>query len=261
MLLAHALGTTRVQLVIDAMRPLVSAELATFRELVKRRRTREPVAYILGRREFYGRTFLVDSRVLVPRPDTGTLVDVALARTQARSMCLRALDLCTGSGAVGITLARERPTSCVLATDASADALHVARDNALRLGAYNVGFRQGELFDALVPNRTLEPRRFDLVVSNPPYIAGAEIASLAPDVRDFEPRLALEGGEDGLGVVRRIVARAPEFLANGGTLALEVGAGQSASVASLLEERGFTNVTTSRDFARIERVVDGAWWS
>src|SRR5271170_6766306 len=141
-LLAHALGTTRMQLVIDAKRPLEPEELVRFRDLVKRRRAREPVAYLVGVREFYGRQFRVDRRVLVPRPDTETLVDVALARTEARSLSMRALDLCTGSGCVAITLARERPTCFVVATDVSADALLIARENALRLGAYNVAFRE-----------------------------------------------------------------------------------------------------------------------
>jgi release factor glutamine methyltransferase len=240
--------------VLDAMRPLAADELSRFRELVKRRRSREPVAYILGQREFYGRTFRVDARVLVPRPDTETLVDVALARTTERSMSMRALDLCTGSGCVAITLARERPTSRVHATDASAEALTVARDNALRLGAYNVSFARGDLYDAAPAGA-----RFDLVVANPPYVPAGQVGSLMADVRQFEPRLALDGGVDGLSLVRRIVAGAPDVLAPAGTLAIEVGAGQAAEAAALLSARGFCDVTVSRDYARIDRVVDGRW--
>src|SRR5262249_39431210 len=138
LLLGHALSCTRVQLVIDGGRLLEPAELGRFRDLVRRRRAREPVAYLVGVREFYGRTFRVDKRVLVPRPDTETLVEEALERTRHVSMSMRALDLCTGSGCVAVTLARERPTSAVTGTDVSADALAVARDNALRLGAYNL---------------------------------------------------------------------------------------------------------------------------
>jgi release factor glutamine methyltransferase len=253
-LLAHALGTTRIQLVIDAMRPLQADELGRFRELVKRRRAREPVAYILGQREFYGRAFRVDPRVLVPRPDTETLVAVALDRTRDRSLSLRALDLCTGSGCVAITLARELPTSRIHATDLSAEALVVARDNALRLGAYNVSFRRGDLYDAVSTGQ-----RFDLIVSNPPYVPAGDVPHLMADVREFEPRVALDGGADGLTLVRRIVADAPRVLVPGGRIALEVGAGQAGEAAAILEAGGFRRIASSRDYARIERVLDAIW--
>jgi release factor glutamine methyltransferase len=254
-LLAHALGTTRMQLVLDAKRPLAPEELARFRDHVKRRRAREPVAYLLGTREFYGRPFRVDKRVLIPRPDTETLVDVALARTEGCSLSMRALDLCTGSGCVAVTLARQRPTACVHATDLSDDALAVARDNALRLGAYTVSFRRGDLFDAL----PAECGPFDVIVSNPPYIATPEVEALDRDIKEFEPRLALDGGADGLDVVRRIIDLAPPRLARGGFLAIEVGAGEAAAAAKAFEARGFTHVNVTRDLARIERVVDGMW--
>jgi release factor glutamine methyltransferase len=252
LLLCRALGATRIQLIVDAKRPLAEGELAAMRELVKRRRTREPMAYILGEREFYGRTFRVDKRVLVPRPDTETLVTVALARTRAVSLSMRALDLCTGSGCVAITLARERPTSSVFACDVSADALAVARENALRLGAYNVALRQGDLFAAVEPER-----RFDVVTANPPYVPTGDVPSLMADVRDHEPRLALEGGADGLAVVRRIVADAPAHLVSGGLLAVEVGAGEAPAVAALFGAAGLAEVEVERDYARIERVVSG----
>ncbi len=254
-LLAFALRSDRMQLVLDATRPLMPDELARFRDLVKRRRAREPVAYLRGEREFYGRVFRVDGRVLVPRPDTETLIDVALARTESVSMCMRGLDLCTGSGCVAITLARQRPTTHLHATDLSAAALAVAQDNALRLGAYNVSFGLGDLFAGLESRRGT----FDLVVANPPYIPTAEVATLPPDIKDFEPRMALDGGPDGLALVRRIVGEAPAFLAPGGVLALEIGAGEAPDVARLLTERGFRDVTSTRDLGRIERVVDGRW--
>jgi release factor glutamine methyltransferase len=252
LLLGRALTATRIQMIVDAKRPLQPDELARFRDLVKRRRAREPVAYILGEREFHGRTFLVDRRVLIPRPDTETLVDVALERTRPRSMSMRALDLCAGSGCVAVTIARERPTSLVVATDVSDDALAVARSNALRLGAYNVAFRRGDLFDAVDP-----ACRFDLVTANPPYVPAGEIASLQPEVRDYEPRLALAAGDDGLDLVRRIVAEAPAHLADGAVIALEVGYGEAAAAAALFESAGFADVTVRRDYARIERVVSG----
>jgi release factor glutamine methyltransferase len=252
LLLGHALGLTRIQLIVDSKRPLASEELARVRDLVKRRRAREPIAYILGQREFYGRVFRVDRRVLVPRPDTEALVDVALERTRAVSMAMRALDLCTGSGCVAITLARERPTAGVFASDVSDDALAVARDNAVRLGAYNVAWRRGDLFDAVEPSR-----RFDLVTANPPYIAAGEVPTLPLDIRQFEPHLALSAGDDGLDVLRRLVARAPTHLAAGGVLATEVGAGQAAAVVAMFEGAGFADVEVRRDYGRIERVVSG----
>jgi release factor glutamine methyltransferase len=252
LLLARALGVTRIQLIVDAKRTLEPEELARVRDLVKRRRAREPIAYILGEREFYGRVFRVDKRVLVPRPDTEALVDVALERTRAVSMSMRALDVCTGSGCVAITLARERPTATVFGSDASDDALAVARANAARLGAYNVAWRTGDLFAAIEP-----PWRFDLVTANPPYIATADMGVLPPDVRDFEPRLALEAGDRGLGVLGRLVTDAPARLVEGGVLATEVGAGQARAVVELFERAGFRDVDVRRDYGRIERVVSG----
>ncbi len=251
-IVAFALGIDRTRVIIESLRPLEAGELALLRDLVKRRRSREPIAYLRGEREFYGRTFRVDSRVLVPRPDTEALVDVALARTAHVSLSMRQLDLCTGSGCVAITMARQRPTSKVLATDLSADALAVAHENAYRLGAYNVGFAQGDLF-AAVPAGS----RFDVITANPPYIPTDEIAGLMPDVRDFEPRAALDGGVDGLDFVRRIVAEAPPFLEPGGVLALEIGAGEAPAVRDLFVEHGYGDVQIERDYGKIERVVSG----
>lgn len=260
LLLARALATSRIQLIVEAKRTLEPHELVRLRELVKRRRAREPIAYILGEREFYGRPFRVDRRVLIPRPDTEALVDVAIERTRPVSMSMRALDLCTGSGCVAITLARERPTSFVVATDTSEGALDVARENALRLGAYNVALGLGDLF-AAVESRTTSfkpPCRFDLVTANPPYVPARDIALLEPDVRDFEPHAALDGGDDGLATLRRVVANAPAHLvARGGVLAVEVGAGEASSVVALFERAGFGQVEVRRDYGRIERVVSG----
>ena len=251
LILSDVLHLTRTQLILDYDRELEEPELTTLRGLVQRRRGREPLAYLRGHREFYGREFRVDRRVLVPRPDTETLVDVALRRT--RELGLRILDLCTGSGAVAISLAKERRTADVIGTDVSDDALRVARENAHRLGAYNVGFLRADLFEGL------RPSRFELVTANPPYIPSAEIATLMPDVRDHEPRLALDGGVDGLDLVRRIVHDAPNWLAPGGVLAVELGAGQAPDVERLFTERGFVEVARERDLAKIERVVSGAW--
>jgi release factor glutamine methyltransferase len=249
-LLAWSLGITRTKLIVDFERELTPDELGRFRDLVKRRRAHEPVAYLRGEREFFGRPFRVDSRVLIPRPDTETLVEAALARTRHVSMATRALDLCTGSGCVAITIARERPTACVFATDASDGALEVARGNAQRLGAYNVAFLHGDLYCGI-------ERRFDVITANPPYIPTAEIAALVPDIREHEPRLALDGGVDGLSIVRRLVAEAPGHLVRGGALAVEVAAEQAEAVAALFSHAGFVDVRRALDYAKIERVVHG----
>ncbi|MFO0552618.1 MAG: peptide chain release factor N(5)-glutamine methyltransferase [Polyangiaceae bacterium] len=258
LLLAHVLGTNRIGLVVDAERPLSKAELAAYRELHKRRRTGEPVAYMLGVREFYGRPFRVDRRVLIPRPDTEILVEVAMERTSARSLSGTAVDLCTGSGCVAITLAKERPTWSVIGTDLSADALEVARENAQRLGALpHVCFAQGDLFAAVA---ALAPRargRLNLVTANPPYIAEHERSELARTIIDFEPHLALFGGEDGLAITRRVVVEASEWLAPEGVLALEVGAGQAPAVAGFLRDRGYRDVESRKDYGGVERVVSG----
>jgi release factor glutamine methyltransferase len=251
-LVAYALGIDRTRVIIESLRPLEAGELSLLRELVKRRRSHEPIAYLRGSREFYGLTFQVDHRVLIPRPDTEALVDVALSRSSHVSLSMRLLDLCTGSGCVAITIARQRPTATVVATDISADALAVARVNAERLGAYNVAFVESDLFASLPSGA-----RFDVVTANPPYIATAEIPGLMADVRDFEPRLALDGGPDGLVLVRKIIAGARERLDASGLLALEVGAGEAGAVSALFEEHGYREIRVDRDYGRIERVVSG----
>ena len=256
-LVAYALGIDRTRVIIESTRPLEGAELKQLRDLVKRRRTHEPIAYLRGHREFYGREFLVDPRVLIPRPDTEALVDVALERSSHVSLSTRVLDLCTGSGCIAITLARQRPTARVVATDISEDALTVARENAYRLGAYNVAFRHGDLFAALDGASRLLSTTFDMVTANPPYIPSGDIPGLMPDVRDFEPRLALDGGTDGLDLVRRIVADAPRYLAVDGVLALEIGAGEAADTQTILEAAGYRDVAIARDYGKIERVVSG----
>ncbi len=256
LLLGKVLKAPRVKLVIDADRPLTKDELTAYRELHQRRRKGEPVAYLLGVREFYGRPFRVDARVLVPRPDTEILVEVALKRTDARSLSLRALDLCTGSGCVAITIARERPTARVIGTDISRDALDVARDNQVRLAAFNVAFLEADLF-ALPRHRG--PARFDLVTANPPYIPQGEAPELPADVRDFEPPHALFAGADGLDLLRLIVKEAPSHLEDGGVLAVELGAGQAPDVAALFVERGFTAIERAKDYGGHERVVSGIW--
>ncbi|HEY8431232.1 MAG TPA: peptide chain release factor N(5)-glutamine methyltransferase [Sandaracinaceae bacterium] len=252
LIVAHALGLSRVALYMDLDRPLTESERGAIRDLVKRRRQREPVAYIVGHKEFWGRRFEVSPAVLVPRPDTETLVERALAILPQESDA-RVLDLCTGSGIIGLTLAAERKALRADLTDLSEDALAVARRNAEALGvAERVRFFSGDLFAPLP-----EGSRYALVTANPPYVAEGELASLAPDVREHEPRLALAGGEDGFAVHRRIVAGAPRFLEPGGTILVEVGAGQAEALEAMLAARPEVEATARhRDLGGIERVVE-----
>lgn len=254
LLLAMVLGIDRIGLVLQHDRPLSKEELAAYRAMHVRRRAGEPVAYLRGEREFYGRQFVVDRRVLVPRPETELLVEVALERTRHLSLALRALDLCTGSGCVAVTLAKERPTASVLGTDLSEDALTVARLNAQRLGALpTVAFLRSDLFADIGAGEGV----FDLVTANPPYIPEADRATLDRGIVDFEPHLALFGGEHGFDVIDRIVTGAPAVLAPGGILAMEVGAGQADRAAAHMTEHGFTEVIVRRDYGGVDRIVSG----
>lgn len=252
LLAAHALSVTRVALYMDLDRPLTGEELSKVRELVKRRRAREPVAYILGRRELYGRSFAVGPAVLIPRPDTEALIERALAILPPQSEA-RVLDLCTGSGCIAITIACERPGTRADATDLSAEALEVARENATSLGvAERVRLLQGDLYAALP-----EPARYALVVANPPYVALRERDQLAPDVAEHEPHAALFGGEDGLDVIRRLVAGLGEVIEPEGHALIEVGAGQAAAVEALLAALPWVERTERhRDLGGVERVVE-----
>jgi len=253
LLLSEALGLDRIRLIMESRRPLSPGELAGFRELIKRRRAGEPIAYILGRREFFGLSFRVDRRVLIPRPDTEALVEVALERTQARYMFGTALDLCTGSGCVAISFAKRRPTWRVTATDLSEPALALACENALRLGAvFGMRFLSGDLFAPLAADE-----RFDLVTANPPYVPEADVAALDPGIRDFEPKLALSAGADGLALIRRILQEGVSHLGPGGVLALEVQYDQADRVVELFAEAGLVDVEKRRDLGGHERVVSG----
>jgi len=253
LLLGEALGFDRIKLIVEAERPLADDELGRYRDLIKRRRASEPIAYILGRREFFALPMRVDRRVLIPRPDTEILVETALRGTRERHLYGRMLDLCTGSGCVAIAFAKERPTWRVTAVDLSPDAAAVARENVRRAGVvHNVAVCEGDLFAALPAGA-----EFELITANPPYIPSAEIAGLDADVRDFEPRLALDGGADGLEVTRRLVGEALRYLRPGGLLALEGGFDQAPAVAALLEAHGFSQVARSKDLAGVERVVSG----
>ena len=250
LLVASALGVKRIALYLDLDRPFVASELSAVRALVERRRKREPMAYILGEREFYSRTFEVTRDVLIPRPDTELLVERALAALSTREGPL--LDLCTGSGAVAITVLAELPERTGVASDISASALAVARANAARHAVTErLSLREGDLFAVLEADE-----RFACITVNPPYIGTDEMAGLQPDVRDFEPHLALDAGRDALVFYRRIAQKAREHLSDDGVLMVEVGIGQAGAVRELFEQAGFASLTIHRDLAGIERVVE-----
>ncbi|HVP60164.1 MAG TPA: peptide chain release factor N(5)-glutamine methyltransferase [Myxococcaceae bacterium] len=251
LLLAHVLRTSRVRLYTDLDRPLEAGELAACRALIARRVAGEPTSYLTGTREFYGRPFSVDPRVLVPRPETELLVEAVL-QAVPKDGGVRLLDLCTGTGCVGITLALERPGARVVATEISSEAAEVARANATALGVTDrFEVRVGDLF---APAESEPP--FDAIAANPPYVPRGEIPTLSAEVRR-EPMLALDGGPEGLDVVRRIVAAAPGWLVPGGLLALEIGDGQGPAVRSLLEAAGYGSVRIERDLARQDRLALG----
>jgi len=251
-LLAHVLGIDRVGLYLAHDRPLDAEERARYRRSIERRRAGEPVAYITGVKEFYSLPFAVDARVLVPRPETELLVEEALGALGLAREGGRILDVGTGSGAIVVSLLRECPALGGDATDISADALAVAEQNALRHGVRD---RLRLLSGALDEPVRGEPP-YDLVVANLPYIPSGDLAGLPASVRDFEPHGALDGGPDGLALVRSLVARAPALLAPGASMLLEVGLGQAAVVAA--EAAGTKELEPARivpDYAGIDRVV------
>jgi release factor glutamine methyltransferase len=240
LLLADVLGVDRAALISHPRRPLEPADARRFQESARRRRDREPVAYITGRRGFRTIELAVDRRVLIPRPETEHVVEAALALPAGA----RVVDVGTGSGAIALALKAERPDLEVLATDSDPGALEVARANAARLGL-DVTFAQGDLLAGVEP--------VDAVLANPPYVSAGE--PLIPEVGRWEPAHALFGGPDGLAVIRRLVPAALHARAR--TLATEVGAGQAAAVAELVSVAGFVAVEIVRDLAGIDRVVVG----
>jgi release factor glutamine methyltransferase len=252
-LLATVLGTDRVGIYLAFDRPLAPPEVDAYRALVRRRAGGEPVAYLAGRREFWSRALAVSPAVLIPRPETELVVEQALAAAGERRRRLRVLDLGTGSGCLAIALAAELPAARVVAVDVSPAAAAVARANATAAGvADRVAVLVADWAAALA-----ETARFDLVVSNPPYVATADLARLPPEVRR-EPRLALDGGPDGLAAYRRLAPAAARLLAPGGRLLVEIGEGQAAAVDALLRAAGFGGIVRYRDLAGVERVVAGS---
>lgn len=242
-LLAGVLNQPRLSVCLNKMESLAPCHWEAFEKLLCCRESREPLQYILGETPFYGRSFKCDHRALIPRPETELLCELAI-----RSMPPQAqvLDLCCGTGAIGLTLALERPGSQVTLTDLSEDALSLALENAERLGAHCT-FRQGDLFQAVACER------FHMIVSNPPYIPAKVCEDLQAEVLK-EPLMALDGGNDGLDFYRRIAYEAPAHLLPGGYLMLEIGYDQGETVPALLRER-FDHVTLHHDLNQLPRMV------
>jgi release factor glutamine methyltransferase len=250
-LLAHVLGCSRVQLYTGFDKPLAEAELARYRELIKRRLAGESVSYLVGETEFWGLPFYVDASVLVPRPDTETVIEVARVARPDRAAACRILDLCTGSGVIAVSLAREYPAAQIVATEVSPAAAAMARKNAERNGvADRVDVRGGDLFAPVAGER------FELIASNPPYIASAVIPTLSAEVRR-EPVIALDGGGDGLAFYDRICAAAREHLTAGGVLIVEHGYDQADAVRARFLAAGLSDVALVHDLGKNPRVTWG----
>ncbi len=252
LLIAEAAGVTRANLFAGSIE-LDDETQRRFEALVRRRAAREPLAYITGRKEFYSIEFEVAPAVLVPRPETETIVDLALKFVAERPNC-RLLDIGAGCGAIALAVASNAPGVRVVATDISTDALAIAQRNALRLGLESrARFVHADCWDTLDGGEL--HGRFDIVVSNPPYVCESEMARLEPEIRDFEPRIALDGGPDGLNFYRRIAAGLGDHLFDSGAVILEVGEGQAATVAAMLQAAGCVDVSVSNDLSGTPRAV------
>ena len=244
LLLAACMGICASRLTLELSQTLTPKVIAHYDEFIAQRCAYKPVSRILGYRDFWGRRFSITSDVLDPRGDTETLISTVLPHSAAR-----VLDLGTGSGVLAITLAAEWPKATVVATDISSKALQVAQNNAETLGvAGQVQFSQSDWFDNITGT-------YDLIVSNPPYIADAEMSQLMPDVVNFDPKIALTPGGDGLGPYRIIAKMSPQFLNAGGAVAVEIGRSQGPSVVELFQKAGFSQIAIQRDLDCKERVV------
>jgi release factor glutamine methyltransferase len=251
LLLEAGAGVSRLEIVTDPRRAVSDAQVDAVNALTKRRERREPVSHIVGRKHFWTLDLAVNANVLTPRPETEFVVEAGLQETLPADAPHRLLDLGAGSGAIILALLKERPNATGVAVDISEGALEMVRANAEQLGvADRLEIRQGDWAKHL-------DERFDLVVSNPPYIRTGDIDGLEPEVARFEPRVALDGGTDGLVAYRTITAALPRLLKQGGAFALEVGLGQAESVKALAEEAGLSTDEPRRDLSGIPRVVVG----
>lgn len=249
LMLAHALDKKRLQLYLEFERKLDEPLLAQLREMVQRRGAGEPLQYILGKTEFHGLEFQVDKRVLIPRPETEQLVEHVISSCKDAGT-IRILDIGAGSGCIAISLAKALPAAHVTATDRSAQALALARQNATAHGvSERIQFVESDLFSAV------GGQKFDWIVSNPPYVPVSQANTLAREIRDHEPPEALFAGDDGLAIIRRIIAEAIPFLVSGGRMALEIGAGQSDTVQQLFRDAQYQVAKVVKDLQNHERLV------
>lgn len=245
----HVLGWDRAQLLVRFRDPVPAGLDPAFSQVLARRAAREPVAYIVGHREFWGREFEVSGSVLVPRPETEAIIEEALEEARRGAAIRTIVDVGTGGGCLAITLALELPASKVYATDVSAAALAVARANAVGHGVDSrVSFIECDLLEGLTATA-------DLIVSNPPYVPSADARALPPEVANYEPHAALFGGADGLDVIRRLLAAAPARLADGARLVVEFGFGQEAAIRSAAEAGGWVVVRIRPDLQGIPRTA------
>ena len=250
LLLAHALGCNRLELLAHRETP-TAAELERFQSMAARRAQCEPVAYIIGYQPFWDHDFLVSPQTLIPRQDTETLVEVALRRMPDPG---NILDLGTGTGCILLSLLAERPATTGVGLDVSIEALSLARKNALTMGLEKrCSFVESDWFAAVKDKKD----HFAAIVANPPYIPSIDVGELMADVRNFEPKLSLDGGRDGLSCYRTIINAAPDFLEENGLLAVEVGILQSNDVAAMCEAAGLKEIEITRDLPGVERVVSG----
>ena len=254
-LLAYVLKLDRIGLYLDFDKPLTKKEVSDFRALVQRRIAHEPLQYITGKQEFWSLDFEVNRKVLVPRPETEILLEqaISLSKTvQSSSLRFcRILDLCTGSGVVAVVAAREIDHARVWAADISEDALAVAKRNAdAHKVSEKIEFLQGDLW---APIRNL---RFDLILSNPPYVSSSEYPDLPPEVRDYEPKIALDGKNEGLYAIKKIIKYAPHFMDSGGWLLIEMSPQQTEKVMTMMDQmKAYTNIKRVKDYSRSYRVV------
>jgi release factor glutamine methyltransferase len=248
-LLADALGKKRIELYLEFDRPLSDRELEPLRDKVRRRAEGEPLQHLLGHWDFFGRTFKTDRRALIPRPDTELLVEAVLKKLLAREPnATRLVDVGTGSGVLAITFALEQPELEVIAADISNDALALAQENAERLGVSDrIVFHRSDLLDQIDGS-------FDWIVANLPYIPTADIPGLQREVQ-FDPALALDGGEDGLAIVKRLLESIPGKIALNGVVALELGQGQAKTVSNFLARQNYRDVSIMEDYQGVERVL------
>lgn len=251
LLLSRTLGINKTDIYTRPEMQVDDDEVEAFHGLLERRLKREPVAYILGEKEFYSRSFMVNPCVLIPRPETETLVEEAL-RIIGNTSSPYIADIGTGSGCIAVTIGCESENAEIFAIDISFDALTAARANAERQGVFSrISFIRADFLNCF------KKESLDMVLSNPPYISAADFSGLEPEVKDFEPRLSLFGGEDGLSCIKKIVPQAAGVLKKNGWCIIEVGIGQSEKVAGIFESAAFGNVSVIKDLSGIERVVKG----